>query len=123
MSESRWVGVSIDNWKPKDKAEAIAARDNAIGALKGLHEHGFEHGGVALRNFVIDEESKKVRRAYQINQASKPELEIACVKKGFSQAFPQSFDQNECSCRCRMYFGYTNHGYTKRKIVYTKCDT
>jgi hypothetical protein len=97
---TRYAGASINRWEPKDKAEAIEVRDKAIGALKRLHEHGFMHGDVALRNFVIDEESKKVRvidlgRASEIHAETKPELEIECVEEDFREAFPQYFAAQE----------------------------
>jgi hypothetical protein len=58
------------------------------------------HGDVALRNFVIDEESKKVRaidfgQASEINQESKPALEIKHVNDHFVEAFPKYFDRNQ----------------------------
>jgi RIO-like serine/threonine protein kinase len=94
-----FAGESINNWKHKDKAEAIEVRDKTIGALKRLHEHEFEHGDVALRNFLIDNE-RKVRvidlgQAYMIDAESKPELEIEYIEQNFSEAYTQYFANQE----------------------------
>jgi hypothetical protein len=91
---TKFAGDPIDMWKPKDKLEATEVQGKALDALKSLHAHGFLHGDVALRNFVIDGDSKKVRvidlgRSHKVDEVSKPELEIEALKSEFHDSFPQ----------------------------------
>jgi hypothetical protein len=95
---TKFAGGGIDMWKPKDKAEALDVQRKAQDALTSLHDHGFMHGDVALRNFVMDEDNRKVRvidlgRSYEVNEVSKPEIEIEALKSEFRSSFPQFFDE------------------------------
>jgi hypothetical protein len=94
---TKFAGQSIDKWPPGNNADLLEMYHKASSALKRLHESGFMHGDVAVRNFVMEKDTKKVRvidlgRAYARDDESNPELEMAELKDDFERAFPGMFD-------------------------------
>lgn len=86
------AGTSLSQWSAPDIATAIEVGKEAVRKLDRVHQAGYVHGDIALRNFAVDD--KGCVRVLDLGNTWKPESrEIAEEARGERQMLLQCIEE------------------------------